>query len=60
MRDAHLGLRSRGLQDTDWELVVPDVLHSIRSLLLTATNMTPHERFLNFERRSAYGTSLPT
>lgn len=55
-----LALRSRGWHDRDWERVLPDALHSIRSLLSTATNMTPHERFFGFERRSAYGTSLPS
>ena len=55
-----LALRSRGLHDRDWERALPDALHSIRSLLSTATNMTPHERFFGFERRSAYGTSLPS
>ena len=37
-----------------------DVLHSIRSLLCTATNTTPHERFLTFNRRSTLGTSVPS
>lgn len=55
-----LALRTRGLHDKDWELVLSDALHSIRSLLSTATNMTPHERFFGFERRSAYGASLPS
>ena len=37
-----------------------DVLHFIRSLLCTATNTTPHERFLMFNRRSTLGTSVPS
>ena len=40
-----LALKSHGLPDSQWEMVPPDVLHvhSIRSLLSTATNTTPHE-----------------
>ncbi|XP_076062290.1 uncharacterized protein LOC143037658 [Oratosquilla oratoria] len=41
-------------------MVVPEVLHSIRSLLCTATNETPHERFFRFQRRSSFGNGLPT
>ena len=43
-----------------WELVLPEVLHSIRSLLSAATNCTPHERFFNFPRRSSFGSALPS
>ena len=34
--------------------------NSIRSLLCTTTNATPHERFFIFQRRSATGMSLPS
>ena len=34
-------------------------LHPIRSLLCTATNETPHERFFKFTRRSVNGQSTP-
>ena len=40
-----LALKTRKLETSYWELVLPDVLHSLRSLLCTATNATPHERF---------------
>jgi len=36
------------------------VLHSIRSLLCTATNATPHERMFLFPRKSASMTGLPS
>ena len=39
---------------------LPEALHSVRTLLSTATNNTPHERFLPFPRRSVLGRSLPT
>jgi len=55
-----LALKDRGLQDGQWESVLPDALHSIRSLLSTATNETPHERFFNFFHRSGLEHSLPT
>ena len=55
-----LALKTRALPESDYETVLDDVLHSMRSLLCVATNMTPHERFFNFQRRSCTGTSLPT
>ncbi|XP_041360605.1 uncharacterized protein LOC121376884 [Gigantopelta aegis] len=55
-----LALKSSSLPDSQWEHVLPDVLHSIRSLLSTSTNTTPHERFFGFQRRSSFGTSIPT
>ena len=55
-----MALKTRGLPITHWQEVLPDVLHSIRSLLCTATNSTPHERFFGFERRSSCGGSIPT
>ena len=38
----------------------PDVLHSVRSLLCTATNETPYERLFGFSCRSPAGASIPT
>lgn len=55
-----LACKSRNLDIKQWEIVLPDVLHSIRSLLCTATNTTPHERMFNFTRRSATGESMPS
>ena len=43
-----------------WQEVLPDVLHSVRSLLCTATNCTPHERLFGWARRSTTGNSLPS
>ena len=53
-------LVSRGLPPRFWQVVLPDALHSIRSLLCTATNETPHERLFKYARRSSTGTSLPS
>ena len=55
-----LSLKSRGLEVHQWELVLPDALHSIRSLLCTETNATPHERMFQHTRRSTSGNSLPS
>ena len=55
-----LALESRGLPASNWEQVLPDALHSIRSLLCTATNSTPHERLFTFQRRSSSGHSVPS
>lgn len=54
-----LALDSRKLHISQWELVLTDALHSIRSLLSTATNETPHERMFNYNRKSSNGQSLP-
>lgn len=53
-------LKSRNLDARHWQLVLADALHSIRSLLCTATNETPHERMFSFKRRSTFGASVPT
>ena len=45
-----MALKDRNLPIENWQQVLPDVLHSIRTLLSTATNTTPHERFLGYSR----------
>lgn len=57
---AQLALKSRKLPVTQWELVLTDVLHSLRSLLCTATNETPHDRVFKFPRKSTSGSSIPS
>ena len=54
-----LALESKRLPVTQWENVVVEALHSIRSLLCTSTNCTPHERVFNYPRRTATGLALP-
>jgi len=41
-------------------MVLPDALHSIRTLISTTTNCTPHERLFSFQRRPSTGTSVPS
>ena len=53
-------LHSRKLKMSEWETVLPDALHSIRSLLCTTTNTTPHERMFNFTRKSTSGKTIPS
>jgi len=53
-------LKSRQLPLTHWEDTLSDALHSIRSLLCTSTNCTPHERMFHHARRSVNGTSIPS
>ena len=55
-----LALKTQGLPVNCWQEVLSDALHSIRSLLCTATNATPHERLFAFQRRSTSGISVPT
>ena len=59
-KSVRLALTSVKLPVEQWERVLPDALHSIRSLLSTATNTTPHDRFFNFPRKSSQGVSLPS
>ena len=55
-----LCLKSRGLQLNKWEDVLEDALHSLRTLLWTATNCTPHERLFNYPRKSGSRQSVPS
>ena len=53
-------LHARNLKSSDWETVLPDALHSIRSLLCTSTDTTPHERMFNYSRKSTSGKTIPS
>ena len=53
-------LKTHSFPDSHWELLLLDALHSIRWLLSTSINTTPHERIFSFQRRSSCGTSLPS
>lgn len=59
-RTVRLALHSRNLRIENWEVVLPDALHSLRTLLCTSTNETPHERFFKFPRKAAFGCALPS
>ena len=59
-RGVQLALESDGLEAKHWESALRTVLHSIRSLVCTSTNCTPHERLFRFERRTMTGHALPT
>ena len=45
-----LAPKTRTLPESNYETVLDNELHSMRSLLCVATNTTPHERFFNFQR----------
>ena len=55
-----MALRTQNLPTKYWEHVLPDVLHSIRTLLCKATNCTPHKRMFSHQRRSSTGCSIPS
>ena len=57
-RAINLAMEDKNLSKGLWESVLPDVLHSIWSLLCTATNCTHHER--TFTHISATRMSLPS
>jgi len=54
-----MALETQELPVTYWQNVLPDSLNSVRSLLCTATNCTPHERFFKFEQHFFTGGSVP-
>jgi len=56
----NLALKNKGLDISKWEMVLPESLHAIRSLLCTSTNCTPHERMFTHARRSTNGTTIPS
>lgn len=51
-------LRYLNLPDNHWELVLSDVLHSLRSVLFPSTNTTPREQFFAFQHHSTHGSKL--
>ena len=55
-----MACRSKNLPIKCWQDVLLDALHSLRSLLCTATNDTPHERLLCFAHRFMSGCSVPS
>ena len=55
-----LGLKTHKLPLQHWQKLSSDALHSVRNLLCTATNQTPHEQIFNFQRRSTSGSSIPS
>ena len=59
-KSVRLAIASRNLKDSQWEEVLPSVLHSIRSLICTSTNETPHERLFSFPRKTMLGHALPS
>lgn len=52
-------LHSRKMPISMWETVLPEALSSIRSLICTATNETPHSRLFTFTRQGTQGYALP-
>jgi len=59
-RTVKLMLRDKNLSQQSWETVLPEALHTVRSLLCTATNATQNERVQLFDRRSMLGRTLPS
>ena len=53
-----MALKNCGLSMECWQDALPDALHSLRSLLCTATNCSPHGRLFNYERQSSTGGSV--
>ena len=55
-----LYLKNQNLDIKYWEHALPSALNSVRSLLCTSTNVTPHERLFSFSRRTTAGHTLPS
>ncbi|XP_065678751.1 uncharacterized protein LOC136093613 [Hydra vulgaris] len=60
MKSIEIATRQHNLPIKAWEKVLPDVLHSIRSLVNTKTMETPHERMFKHLRKTASGCTLPS
>ena len=58
-KSIRLSLKSNNLSLSCWETVLPNALLSIRSLLNTTADTTPHELFFNFNKLSCKGRFLP-
>ena len=56
----NLALKTHRIPVKYWQEVISDALHSIRSLLCTATNTTLHQDLFSFQRKSTSGQSMPT
>lgn len=54
-----LNLRTKKLDVKHWEQSLPQAMNSIRSLLCTSTNTTPHERMFNHPRKTGLSVALP-
>ena len=55
-----ISLHFRTMKLSCWEDILPDALHSIRSLLCTAMNVTPYEKLFKYTRQSTSGAPIPT
>ena len=55
-----LALKNHMLPTTHWEVMIPDALYSIRTLISVSTNCTPHERLFQYQRWSATGCNVPS
>ena len=58
-RAINLALKTKDMDVRNWECVIPEALHSIRSLLCVSTNCTPHERLFSFQRKATSGNTVP-
>ena len=56
LKAINLTLRDMKLDKIEWEVTLKQALTSIRTLLSTATNTTPHDRLFKFPRSSITGT----
>jgi len=52
-------LHSRAWPEERWEDVLNEALHSVRTLLCTATNET-HEQIFRFQRKATFGRAMST
>ena len=59
-KNIRLATANRKCPITHWEELLPEALHTIRMLLYTAMNATPHEKFLPFQQRSLAEPALPS
>ena len=54
-----LTIKHHKLPTTYWEAMIPDVLHSVRTLISVSTNCTIHEHLFQYQSRSVTGFNVP-
>ena len=59
-KTVQLALANWKMSISKWESIIFEALNTIRTLLCTSTNATPHKRFFSFQRQSSTCTSLPS
>ena len=59
MESHHTRSKNHKLSTIHWETMIPDALHSIRTLISVSANCTSHERLFQYQRWSSTRCNFP-